>query len=108
MKFEIRKVKNGWLFQYEDPEEETIYVQEERFDSEEACFVNFLRTIIEHFGPDGGYGKRKPKNIVPVILPGYSYEGSLAPDYLAQLRELRDDIQSVLDSQEEIKAGAAK
>jgi hypothetical protein len=64
-----------------------------------------LRTIIEHFGPDGGYGKRKSKNIVPVILPGYGYEGPLDLDYLEQLRELRDDIQSVLNNQEESKAG---
>jgi hypothetical protein len=99
MKFEIKSVKNGWLLHVEDPEDDAIYVQEERFGSEEECFVNFLRTIIEQFGPDGGYGKRKARNIVPVILPGYSYEGALEKDYIEQLKELRDSIQAAIESQ---------
>jgi hypothetical protein len=104
MEFEIKRVKNGWLLKYKDTEDpDATWVQEERWDSEEECFVYFLRTIIENFGPDGGYGKRKARNIIPIIMPGYSYEGKLEPEYIEKLKELRDSLQSILDEQNERK-----
>lgn len=98
MKFEIKKVKNGWLLHAED-EEDTTLVQEEKYDSEEECFLNFLRAITEHFGPS--YNKWNEKNVFSMIVPGRSFAGALDKEYLERLIDYRNWFSHAIDQSNE-------
>lgn len=89
MKCEIKRVKNGWIFTYQDPENDEIIVGEET-DDEAECFVSFLRTINEYFGPSSS--KYSVKRVRILAMPGSDYMGDLDEEYLESLRWLYGDL----------------
>ncbi len=75
MKFEIRHAANGVILRVEDgapdaPYEEIIYQQRE--DDEIEAFAEFLRHILDHYGPPTS--RYSPKRIHVVVEPGDKYE----------------------------------
>jgi len=74
MKFEIRRVLNGAVLRVEsegDGSEEEIVYQEQDDDEIEA-FADFLRHLVEHYGPTTS--RYSPKRISIRIDPGDKYE----------------------------------
>lgn len=75
MKFEIRRVRNGALLRVEPetPDEEAgeIAYQETETDEIEA-FADFLRLLVEHYGPSTN--RYSPRRIRVVIEPGDKFE----------------------------------
>jgi len=73
MKFEIRRVRNGAVLRVEadDAEEggEVVY-QETELDEIEA-FADFLRHLLDHFGPTTS--RYSPKRIRILVEPGDKY-----------------------------------
>ena len=73
MKFEIRRVRNGAVLRVEadDAEEggEVVY-QETDLDEIEA-FADFLRHLLDHFGPTTS--RYSPKRIRILVEPGDKY-----------------------------------
>jgi hypothetical protein len=74
MKFEIRRVQNGVVLRAEpdgaDPGEEIVYQEQE--DGEVEAFADFLRHLVEHYGPTTS--RYSPKRISIRIDPGDKYE----------------------------------
>ena len=71
MKFEIRRVTNGAILRVETdapdtPDDEVVY--QEREDDEIEAFAEFLRHLLEHYGPVTS--RYSPKRIHIVIEPG--------------------------------------
>ena len=79
MKFEIRRVRNGALLRVEaetpDEEADEIVYQETETDEIEA-FADFLRLLLEHYGPSTS--RYSPKRIHVVIEPGDKFEPATA------------------------------
>jgi len=75
MKFEIRRVQNGAVLRveadYPDAETEEIVYQEMEADEIEA-FAEFLRCLVEHYGPQTS--RYSPKRIYISVEPGDKYE----------------------------------
>jgi hypothetical protein len=109
MKFELKKVKNGWTFKHIDSEDPgAVWVQEEIWNKEEEAFLHFLWTIIQNFAPIEAQSKFNAKTIVPVILPGHKFMGELSEKYIQDLTELRDRIQGHIDEQAELRLAKPK
>jgi hypothetical protein len=75
MKFEIRRVQNGAVLRVEpdDPQaeaEEVVY-QESTVDELEA-FADFLRYLVDHYGPHTS--RYSPKRIYVRTEPGDKFE----------------------------------
>jgi len=75
MKFEVRSARNGVILRIvgdseEDGDEEIVY-QETETDEIEA-FAEFLRHLLDHYGPSTS--RYSPKRIYVVIEPGDKYE----------------------------------
>jgi hypothetical protein len=74
MKFEIRNARNGVILRVEDEvledDEEVVY-QELEVDEIEA-FAEFLRFLVDHYGPTTS--RYSPKRIWVVVEPGDKYE----------------------------------
>jgi hypothetical protein len=74
MKFEIRRVQNGAVLRVEsygeDSGEEIVYQEKE--DGEIEAFTDFLRHLVEHYGPTTS--RYSPKRISIRIDPGDKYE----------------------------------
>lgn len=74
MKFEIRRVQNGAVLRIEsedeDSGEEIVYQEQE--DAETEAFADFLRHLVEHYGPTTS--RYSPKRISIRIDPGDKYE----------------------------------
>ena len=74
MKFEIRRVQNGVVLRVEpngeEPSEEIVYQEQE--DGEVEGFADFLRHLVEHYGPTAS--RYSPKRISIRIVPGDKYE----------------------------------
>jgi hypothetical protein len=74
MKFEIRRVQNGAVLRVEpddeEPDEEIVYQEQE--DGEVEAFADFLRHLVEHYGP--ATSRYSPKRITIQIDPGDKYE----------------------------------
>lgn len=73
MKFEIRKTMNGTVLRVEADDEGAVdeVVYQEREDHEIEAFADFLREVLEHFGPvTSRYSK---KRIFVVVRPGDKY-----------------------------------
>lgn len=79
MKFEIRSVKNGVVLRveldYPDAEvEEIVYQETESADVE--AFADFLRFLVDHYGP--ATSRYSPKRIRILVESGDKYEASPA------------------------------
>ena len=78
MIFEIRSVRNGAVLrvepQHPDDEAEEIVYQEGESDEIEA-FADFLRFLLEHYGPSTS--RYSPKRIHIVVEPGDKWEQPL-------------------------------
>jgi hypothetical protein len=74
MKFEIRRVQNGVVLRVEpdgeEPGEEIVYQEQE--DGEVEAFADFLRHLVEHYGPTTS--RYSPKRISIQVEPGDKYE----------------------------------
>ena len=74
MKFDIRRVQNGVVLRVEtdgaEPGEEIVYQEQE--DGEVEAFADFLRRLVEHYGPTTN--RYSPKRISIRIVPGDKYE----------------------------------
>lgn len=74
MRFEIRNARNGTILRVEDAgvdgAEEVVY-QETEADEIEA-FANFLRFLVDHYGPTTS--RYSPKRIWVIVEPGDKYE----------------------------------
>ncbi|MBI2202184.1 MAG: hypothetical protein HYU43_09650, partial [Armatimonadetes bacterium] len=74
MKFEIRRVRNGAVLRVEadgaEDGEEVVY-QETESDEIEA-FADFLRHLLEHYGPTTS--RYSPKRICILVEPGDKYQ----------------------------------
>ena len=74
MKFDIRRVQNGVVLRVEtdgaEPGEEIVYQAQE--DGEVEAFADFLRHLVEHYGPTTS--RYSPKRISIRIDPGDKYE----------------------------------
>lgn len=71
MKFEIRRVTNGAILRVETdapdtPPDEVVY--QEREEDEIEAFAEFLRHLLEHYGPVTS--RYSPKRIHIVVEPG--------------------------------------
>lgn len=75
MKFEIRRVRNGAVLRVEpeipDEEAKEIVYQETETGEIEA-FADFLRLLLEHYGPTTS--RYSPRRIRIVIEPGDKFE----------------------------------
>ena len=75
MKFEIRRVKNGAVLRVdsegEDSDEEIVYQEQE---DEIEAFADFLRHLVDHYGPTTS--RYSPKKIFIRVEPGDKYEPS--------------------------------
>ena len=75
MKFEIRRVQNGVVLRVEpdgpDAEAEEIVYQETETDELEA-FADFLRHLVDHYGPHTS--RYSPKRIYIRVEPGDKFE----------------------------------
>lgn len=75
MKFEIRRVQNGAVLRVEpeipDEEAKEIVYQETETGEIEA-FADFLRLLLEHYGPTTS--RYSPRRIRIVIEPGDKFE----------------------------------
>ncbi|MBU1856224.1 MAG: hypothetical protein KKC28_04505 [Verrucomicrobia bacterium] len=74
MKFEIRQVRNGAVLRVEangaeGPEEITY---QEREDDEIEAFADFLRVVLDHYGPTTS--RYSQKRIRVLVEPGDKYE----------------------------------
>lgn len=88
MKFEIKRVKNGWICETEnsDGEKEIIVGREGGEQEEIENFKTFVEEIIEEYGPmDSRYSE---KRLRVFCIPGDKFEGSLDPEVLKNLMEL--------------------
>jgi len=74
MKFEIRRVQNGAVLRVEtngeDSGEEIVYQGQE--DGEIEAFADFLRHLVDHYGPTTS--RYSPKRITIRVEPGDKYE----------------------------------
>ncbi len=75
MKFEIRSVKNGAVLRVEldSPEaevEEVVYQETE--SAEVEAFADFLRFLLDHYGPTTS--RYSPKRIHILVEPGDKYD----------------------------------
>jgi len=75
MKFEIRRATNGAILRVETdapdtPSEEAVY--QEREDDEIEAFAEFLRHLLEHYGPVTS--RYSAKRIHILVEPGDKYE----------------------------------
>ena len=75
MNFEVRSARNGVILRIvgdseEDGDEEVVY-QETETDEIEA-FAEFLRHLLDHYGPTTS--RYSPKRIYVVVEPGDKYE----------------------------------
>ncbi len=75
MKFEIHRATNGAILRVETdtqdtPPEEVVY--QEREDDEIETFADFLRHLLEHYGPTTS--RYSAKRIHIVVKPGDKYE----------------------------------
>jgi hypothetical protein len=77
MKFEIRSVRNGAVLRvepdYPDAESEEVVYQESDTDEIEA-FADFLRYLVDHYGPTTS--RYSPKRIYIRVEPGDKIEPS--------------------------------
>ena len=90
MKFEIRKAKNGWIIECEDPEDLTNEIVGVDEPDEHEGFRTLLWEFLNAYGPtDGKYSK---KRLRIVIIPGNSYEGPIDGEYREDLESLRDEL----------------
>jgi hypothetical protein len=75
MKFEIRRVQNGAVLRVEpncpDAEPEEVVYQETETDEIEA-FAEFLRYLVDHYGPSTS--RYSAKRIYIRVEPGDKYE----------------------------------
>ena len=75
MKFEIRHAANGIILRVEDSETDEVpgeVVYQEREDDEIEAFADFLRHLVDHYGPTTN--RYSPKRIHVVVEPGDKYE----------------------------------
>lgn len=70
MKFEVRRVKNGFVLLTED-DEEVVYA--ETCEDEVEVFAMFLRYLNDEFGP--ATSRYSSKRIRIAVEPGDKYEG---------------------------------
>jgi len=74
MKFEIRRVQNGAVLRVEsegeDSGEEIVYQEQEDYEIE--AFADFLRHLVDHYGPTTS--RYSPKRISIRVEPGDKYE----------------------------------
>ena len=75
MKFEIRRASNGAILRVETdpadtPPDEVVY--QEREDDEVEAFAEFLRHLLEHYGPSTS--RYSAKRIYVLVKPGDKYE----------------------------------
>ncbi len=79
MKFEIRRVQNGAVLRVEpdhpDAQTEEVAFQENETDEVEA-FADFLRHLVDHYGPQTS--RYSPKRIYVSVEPGDKYEAPAA------------------------------
>ncbi len=79
MKFEIRRVQNGAVLRVEpdclEAEAEELVYQEKETDEIEA-FEDFLRLLLDHYGPNTS--RYSPKRIYIRVEPGDKFEPSSA------------------------------
>ena len=75
MRFEIRHAQNGTVLRveqdYPDAEPEEVVYQERDGDEIEA-FADFLRYLVEHYGPNTS--RYSPKRIYVSVEPGDKFE----------------------------------
>ncbi len=75
MKFEIRRADNGVILQVEDDTPDSTIeevVWQEREDDEVEAFADFLRYLVDHYGPSTG--RYSPKRIYVRVEPGDKYD----------------------------------
>lgn len=73
MKFELRTARNGVILRVEDGEsdgDEVVYQETE--DDEIEAFAEFLRFLVDHYGPMTS--RYSPKRIFVIVEPGDKYE----------------------------------
>lgn len=79
MKFEIRSARNGVILRVESDEpdaapEEVVY--QERDGDDVEAFADFLRHLVDHYGPTTS--RYSPKRIHVTVEPGDKFEPPLA------------------------------
>ena len=75
MKFEIRRVRNGVSLRVEpddQSEEAEEYVYQETESGEIEAFAEFLRVLLDEYGPTTS--RYSPKRIHVIVEPGDRYE----------------------------------
>ena len=74
MKFEIRRVQNGAVLRVEsegeDSDKEIVYQAQE--DDEIEAFADFLRHLVDHYGPTTS--RYSPKRISIRVDPGDKHD----------------------------------
>lgn len=78
MKFETRHAANGVILRVEDENpdalpEEVVYQEQEQEHADIEAFADFLRHILDHYGPTTR--RYSPKRIHVVVEPGDKCEG---------------------------------
>ena len=79
MKFEIRRVRNGAVLRVEadDAEEGGDVVYQETEQDEIEAFADFLRHLLDHYGPTTS--RYSPKRIRILVEPGDKYQPPAQP-----------------------------
>jgi len=81
MKIEIRHVRNGVVLRVEleqEGEEAEEFVYQETGSDEIEAFADFLRTLLDHYGPTTS--RYSPRRILVVVEPGDKFEPPEDPE----------------------------
>lgn len=93
MVFEITTAANGWILRQRDDDTSlpVVGVEEYEYRDTHECFADFLREVLNNYGP--GHSKYFPKNIHISVIPGKNTGGlSESIEYLLErfLREYEE------------------
>ncbi len=95
VKFEIRRAKNGWIIEHDDPEEFTTELVGIEEPDEHEGFRTLLWEFLRNYGPSDS--KYSVKRIRVITIPGLDYEGPIEGAYRKDLEELRDELNEHLN-----------
>lgn len=93
MKYTIRHAENGWICEA-STDEDTFEVVGVESEDEVEAFRDFLRSILNNYGPSSS--RYSEKRIRIITLPGDKWEGKLSDSMREELTDLKETCESYL------------
>ena len=97
-KLKIEKAHNGYIVEIKYQSGDVIKLVSEECDNEYDETVDLLETIVNELAP---YSRKRRENVHVFKLPGLEYEGSLSSEEKANIRELIEELNALLENQDE-------